>query len=91
MPPSISKKRGTGKRRQKMGLFPNLEQHRLQAGFQISDLAALLNDGGPSERSLRRLEDGYSIRLASVHRVFNVLDDKLGNSLDRNSEIVEVK
>jgi hypothetical protein len=87
-----SSKRPSKKRRRPatMGRFPNLNSYRVQIGWEISDLVAALNDAGPSERSIRRLEAGYSIRLTSVYRVFNLLNGKLNKKLDPKVEIQEV-
>jgi hypothetical protein len=78
---------GTKRPRSRMGCFPNLQTLRIQAGLEIHDLVAALPDG-PKERSLRRLEEGRSIRLAGAFRVFHVINKKVGG-LDHKIEVVE--
>lgn len=61
----------------------------MRAGLEISELVSALNDRGPGERSIRRLEAGYSIRLTSVYRVFNLVNARLGGRLNPEREIIE--
>ena len=63
-----------------------MQEHRLKAALEISDLVTALG-GRPGERSLRRLESGEAIRMTSVNKVFNVLNEKLGGSLVADVEI----
>ena len=68
--------------------FPNLQKHRTELGWEVSDLVAKMPDGRPKEASIRRLEKGRGIRASSVHRVFDVVNRSLGGKLDRTQEIV---
>ena len=86
----VRKKAAAGHRNaQRLGRYPNVQDHRIRAGLEISDLVTLLGDAGPKERSLRRLEVGQAIRLAGVFRVFHVLNERLGKTLKADDEIVE--
>lgn len=75
---------------QVLGLFPNLGTHRTTLGWEVRDLVTNL-DGQPSETSIRRLENGYPIRLTNVNRVFDVINKALDNNLDRNTEVIPVE
>ena len=74
--------------KQKMARLPNCEKLRNEAGLDISDLVARM-DGKPSEKSVRRLEDGHAIRRTSGHRVFNESNKALEGRLIREDEVVE--
>src|SRR4051794_19573293 len=74
---------------QRLGLYPNLSHHRVQLGWELSDLATRLGTAGPKLRSLYRLEAGKPIRLSGVHRVFRVVSKELGQQLDAATEIQE--
>lgn len=76
--------------KQILGSFPNMQQHRIKAGLEISDLVTALG-GKPGERSLRRLENGGSIRMTSVNRIFNILNDRLGGILIADVELKQEK
>ena len=83
----VKKKRKNG--RQRVGCYRNCQEHRITAGLEISDLVAILGQGGPKERTLRRLEQGGSIRLASAYKVFHALNNRLGTKFEANEEIEE--
>ena len=60
-----------------MGKFPRCSEHRNKAGLDLTTLAAKLGSEGPKERSIRRLESGYPIRLAGVYRVAHMINTSL--------------
>jgi hypothetical protein len=69
--------------------FPRLKEIREQRlGWEVIDLVAKLPGNRPSIASIYRLEAGRSVRIANARRVFDVLNEALGNSLKAESEIV---
>lgn len=74
--------------KQALGLYPNLQKHRNELGLSIPELLAKV-DNPPSEKSVRRLEAGQPIRLATVNKLFNavIASNGSGHSLDRDVEI----
>jgi hypothetical protein len=71
-----------------MARFPCLRDIReRRLGWEVAELVAKLPDGKPSVSSIYRLEQGGSIRLPNVGRVFDIVNQALGNSLDREKEI----
>ncbi len=76
------------KARYRMARFPRLRDIReRRLGWEVAELVAKLPDGKPSISSIYRLEQGGSIRLPNVRRVFDIVNQALGNSLDREKEI----
>lgn len=75
-----------------MGLFPNLQNLRLRLGWSIQDLLQKTPQA-PSDKSVRRLEKGVPVRLATAHKLFNAVSAAKpdGKSLVRDEEIVVVK
>jgi hypothetical protein len=59
-----------------MGRIPRCGELRNKAGLDLTTLAARLGSEGPKERSLRRLESGYPIRLAGAYRVVHAINDQ---------------
>lgn len=55
-----------------MGLYPNLRNHRTTLGWSITELLRAV-EYPPSEKSVRRLESGLPIRLATVNKLFNAI------------------
>jgi hypothetical protein len=62
-------------RAQRLAIYPNLTVHRERLGWTVSEIARRLNDI-PSEKSVRRLEDGNGIRASSVFRIFTLVRDE---------------
>lgn len=60
-----------------MGKFQRCSEFRNKAGLDLTTLAAKLGSEGPKERSIRRLEAGYAIRLAGVYRIAHMINDTL--------------
>jgi hypothetical protein len=77
-----------GETRYSMARFPRLRELReRQLGWEVAELVAKLPDGKPSISSIYRLEHGGAIRLPNVRRVFDVVNQALGNTLDADKEI----
>ena len=73
--------------RYRMAKFPRLRELRERhLGGEVADLMAKL-DGRPSVSSIYRLEQGGAIRLPNVRRVFDVVNQALGSTLDADKEI----
>ena len=78
-----------GKTRHTMAKFPRLRQIREeQLGWEVVDLVAKLPDGRPSISSVYRLEQGGTIRVPNARRVFDVVNQALGNTLDASKELI---
>lgn len=77
------------KRRQRLGTYPNLQQHRESLGWSIGTLRSKL-DTTLSEKTLSRLESGYGVRVENAHMVFNAINRDHPDDLDRANEIVEI-
>ena len=60
-----------------MGIFPRCRELRNKAGLELTTLASRLGSEGPKERSIRRLESGYAIRLAGAYRVGHMINTAL--------------
>jgi hypothetical protein len=74
--------------RYRMARFPRLRDIReRQLGWEVVELAQELPDGKPSVPSIYRLEQGGAIRLPNVRRVFDVVNQALGQTLDADKEI----
>lgn len=74
--------------RYRMAAFPRLREIREQElGWEVADLAAKLPDGKPSISSIYRLEQGLSLRVPNVRRVFDVVNKALNGQLDPAAEI----
>lgn len=73
--------------RHTLARFKNLKSIREQLGWEVLDLVKKLENGKPSGASIYRLEQGRSIRLIGVTRIFNVLNDALGGKLQFSMEI----
>jgi len=78
--------------REPMGLFPNLQGLRMKLGWSIQDLLQKTSQA-PSEKSVRRLEKGVPVRLATAHKLFNAVNAAKpdGKTLIRDEEVVVVK
>lgn len=62
-------------RRTVMALYPNLQSHRIELGWEVSDIIAKLAPAGKlSASSVYRLEGGREIRASNVSRVFNLIN-----------------
>ena len=73
--------------RYRMARFPRLRDIReRQLGWEVADLMAKLA-GRPSLSSIYRLEQGGAIRLPNVRRVFDAVNEALGQTLDADKEI----
>ena len=71
-----------------MAKFPRLREIReKKLGWEVAELVAKLPDGKPSTSSVYRLESGRSIRAPHVRRVFDLVNQALGNDLDAEKEI----
>jgi transcriptional regulator with XRE-family HTH domain len=75
------------KPRYTMARFPRLRVLRESLGWEAKDLAAKLADGKPSISSIYRLEQGGSIRAPMARRVFDLVNDALGRTLDPTKEL----
>ena len=74
--------------RYRMAKFPRLREIReRELGWEVAELVAKLPDGKPSSSSVYRLESGRSIRAPHVRRVFDIVNQALGNNLDAEKEI----
>jgi ribosome-binding protein aMBF1 (putative translation factor) len=73
-------------RKHQMASFPRLRQYRVELGWEMTDLAAKLQNS-PRISSLYNLERGRSIRLVSVRRVFYVLNKAYHGELSFESEV----
>jgi hypothetical protein len=74
--------------RYRIARFPRLRDIReRQLGWEVIELAQKLPDGRPSVSSIYRLEQGGAIRLPNVRRVFDVVNQALGQTLDADKEI----
>lgn len=79
------------KRKEPMGLYPNLSQHRTELGLTVPELLRAIPNP-PSDKSVRRLERGIPIRLTTVNKIFNAVAKLEGMSeLIREREIVVVE
>lgn len=75
--------------RHHLARFPRLRAIReQQLQWEVSELVGKLAGGKPSASSIYRLEQGYAIRLVNARRVFAVVNQALGNSLDADAEII---
>ena len=74
------------KGRQRLARYQNLRSHRDALGWSLGDLLARL-DNTPSEKSLRRLENGEPIRASSAFRVFHKIRAASATPLDAETEI----
>jgi len=74
------------RRRQRLGLYPNLRRHREELGWSVPELLSKV-DRGPSEKSVHRLENGYPIRLTSVSKLFNTIAKNHNPVLVREEEV----
>ena len=71
-----------------MARFPRLKELREQhLGWEVSELVSKLPDGRPSVASIYRLERGTELRVPNVRRVFDVVNQALGGTLDPAKEI----
>ncbi|MCE7030918.1 hypothetical protein [Jiella avicenniae] len=59
-----------------MAQFPRLSFLRGELGLEVADIARRMSDGKPSVSSIYRLDTGLPIRLISVRKVFNVINDE---------------
>ena len=75
------------KPRYSMARFPRLRALRESLGWEAVDLAAKLPDGKPSVSSIYRLEQGGSIRAPMARRVFDVVNEATGKTLDPAKEL----
>jgi predicted transcriptional regulator len=75
--------------KQQLARFPNLSKYRVELGLSISELSAKIGPV-PSEKSIRRLEEGTPIRIASVNKVFNYINTQMGGLLQRPKEVLPV-
>jgi len=75
------------KTRYTMARFPRLRALRESLGWEAVDLAAKLPDGKPSVSSIYRLEQGLDIRAPMARRVFDVVNDAMGKTLDPSKEL----
>ncbi len=68
--------------------FPRLRQLRQeQVGWEIVDILSRLPGGKPSISSIYHFEQGEAIRMSSVRRVFDVVNDALEKKLDASKEL----
>ncbi|TCQ16412.1 hypothetical protein [Rhizobium sp. PP-CC-3G-465] len=75
------------KKKEQLGLYPNLREHRTKLGLSIKEFLAKV-ENAPSEKSVRRLENGVPIRLTTVNKLFNSVSSFSGfGSLVRENEI----
>jgi len=81
------------KKRQLLGHYRNLQKHRTELGWSISELLTKVSENPPSEKSVRRLEAGQPIRMTTVNKLFNVINAAPGfaGKLDRHRELKEFK
>lgn len=62
-------------RRTIMALYPNLQMHRIELGWEVADIVAKLTPTGRlSLSSVYRLEGGREIRASNVSRIFNLIN-----------------
>ena len=74
--------------RYRMARFPRLRDIReRQLGWEVAELVAKLPENRPSISSIYRLEQGGAIRLPNVRRIFDVINQALGQTLDTDKEI----
>ena len=74
--------------RYRLARFPRLRDIREhQLGWEVAELVAKLPDGKPGISSIYRLERGDAIRAPNVRRVFAVVNQALGGTLDAEKEI----
>ncbi len=74
------------KRPRRLARFPRLRTLREELGWTISFLAQRI-ENAPSERTLKRIEDGYEVRVETVNRVFNTIEGHHPENLVRQDEI----
>ena len=74
--------------RYRLARFPRLREIREhELGWEVAELVAKLPDGRPGISSIYRLERGDAIRAPNVRRVFAVVNQALGGTLDAEKEI----
>lgn len=72
--------------------FPRLKDIReRQLGWDVMDIVVRLPGNRPSIASIYRIEQGQALRVANVRRVFDVINEAVGNGLDPEKEIILVK
>ncbi|WP_147021520.1 hypothetical protein [Methylobacterium radiotolerans] len=70
-----------------MATYANLRAHREALGWSIPELISKLEGAAISERSVRRLEDGYGIRPESAHKIFNAISKCYHEPLVREDNV----
>jgi hypothetical protein len=75
------------KRKATMATFERLREIReVDLGWDVTDLLAKVG-GRPSVAGIYRLEQGRAIRVTSARRVFDAVNQALGNKLDPKKEL----
>ncbi len=75
--------------KQRLAKYPNLRTHRENLGWRIADLQAAMQHP-PSERTIKRLEDGFGVRTETVNRIFNAVEKEYSNKLFREEEVIRL-
>lgn len=71
---------------QRLAKYPNLIEHLSTLAWSRSEL--LSKAGNPcSERSVKRLEDGFPIRHTNVSKLFAAINQHMDDKLDYKTEI----
>jgi ribosome-binding protein aMBF1 (putative translation factor) len=78
------------RRKQRTATYVNLRAHREELGWSIAELLGKLQGSAVSEKSVRRLEDGRAIRVASVNKIFNAISAHYPNELIRCAHVTVV-
>jgi hypothetical protein len=72
-----------------MARFPRLREIReRRLGWEVIELVTRLPGNRPSIASIYRMEQGRPVRVSNARRIFNILNEALGNTLDINEELV---